>query len=122
MRLEMRVTAGILLAIILLATAVPHRDDDTLFDGAEILAAPQEIYVTHCGRLPAGVTHLHRDHLREVEPCIACFLQHLRVTTSMFHIGTPQVLKHALTVTARVAHSHSLRLRKSSRAPPIFAS
>lgn len=123
MQLGTRLLASFSLAMIVVTASAPHsRTDSILSDDSSDLIEPREIHVTGCERLPAGVTHLHCDRVREVDPCIACFLQHMRATGSKVRLGTPQILEHALAVIARVSHAQAIRLRKSSRGPPILAS
>jgi len=113
-----RVIAVAGLLILGITELAPHRHGDSIDDAN----TATEVHVLRCDGPTAGVAHMHRDQQRQVDPCLACFRQHMQATASKIVIGTPHILKQFLTVTARVAHAHAIRVRKSSRAPPTLAS
>jgi hypothetical protein len=113
-----RFVAAASLLIIGITEGAPHRHGDALFEAP----ATTEVHSIRCSTPSAGVPHLHRDRARQIDPCLACFRQHMQATASKVILGTPAILQQFLTVTARVAHAEAIRLRKSSRAPPMLVS
>ena len=110
------------LLIIGVTELAPHRHSDSI----ELPFADEngsgEVHLIRCDGPTAGVPHLHPDRARQIDPCVACFRQHLQATNSKVVLGIPATLQQFLTVTARVAHAQSIRLRKSSRGPPTLVS
>ncbi len=66
----------LLAAQLALGTSVHHHASNVFegFNGDES-ASPREVHEVVCGQPTAS--HWHRDRVVEVEPCLACLLQHL---------------------------------------------
>jgi hypothetical protein len=112
--------AGLL--ILGVTATAPHRHVDALdlWLGDEV--APQSEHVIRCDGPAAGATHMHSNPSREIDSCLACFRQHMQATASRVALGAPRSLQHFAAVAARVAYAQAVRLRKSSRGPPILPS
>jgi len=108
------------LLILGLVEIAPHRHADSLDlwlgDDAEQTTTQ---HVIRCDGATGGVAHMHRDATRQTDSCLACLRQHLRATARGGLIVAPHRLHQFLAVTVRVAHARSVRLRKSSRGPPL---
>ena len=122
MRLRRLLGAASLLIVLFTATAPHSPSDSILLDDTPELNKPQQIHFTSCNRLPAGTTHWHTDCVRDVDPCVACFLQHMRATGAKVPLAIPQLPQHALAVAAPASYAKAIRLRKSSRGPPTLTS
>jgi hypothetical protein len=115
-----QILAGLSLVIITWTGIAPHTHGADL----EWSVAPGvgEVHITRCGTQSAGIPHLHRDRVRQVDVCVACLRQHIQAIAAKGELGTPQTLSALLTIAAWVANTHVVRFKKSSRAPPILAS
>jgi hypothetical protein len=113
-----RFLAAASLLVLGLVEIAPHRHADSLdlWLGDDAPQATQ--HVIRCDGASGGVAHMHRDATRQADSCLACLRQHLRATALKSLTGTLQTLQQFVAITARVAYAHSVRLRKSSRAPP----
>jgi hypothetical protein len=116
-----RFLAAASLLILALTETAPHRHNDSLdlWLGDDVA---QSEHVIRCDGPAAGATHMHRDAVRQIDPCLACFRQHMRATASRVAIAAPTPLQHFIAVAARVSCARAIQLRKSSRAPPILPS
>jgi hypothetical protein len=112
--------AAVSLIFVALTEIAPHRHADSILDLT--LGSGGEAHVIRCESPATGVPHLHRDRVRHIDPCVACFRQHMQATASRIALGTPQILQQALIVVARVAHARAIELRQSSRGPPALLS
>ena len=117
-----RFLAAASLLILGITETAPHRHADSLdlWLGDEVAA--QSEHVVRCDGPAAGATHMHRDVSLQVDSCLACFRQHMQATASKLTLGAPIPLQHFVAVAARVAYARAVRLRKSSRGPPILPS
>jgi hypothetical protein len=118
--LTRRCLAAVCLIFVALTEIAPHRHADSILELT--LGSGGEEHVVRCESRTPGVPHFHRDRVRQIDPCVACFRQHMQATASVLTVGTPQILQHALIVVARVAHARAIELRKFSRGPPTFFS
>jgi hypothetical protein len=112
--------AAVSLIFVALTEIAPHRHADSILDLT--LGSGGELHVIRCDEATGGIPHLHRDRVRQIDPCVACFRQHMQATASSITLRTPQILQQALIVVARVAHAHAIQLRTSSRGPPALLS
>ncbi|HEY8132917.1 MAG TPA: hypothetical protein VII12_13630 [Thermoanaerobaculia bacterium] len=112
--------AAVSLIFVALTEIAPHRHADSILDLT--LGSGGEAHIIRCESPASGVPHLHRDRVRHIDPCVACFRQHMQATASSITLGAPQILQQTLIVVARVAHARAIELRKSSRGPPILFS
>jgi len=115
-----RILAAASLLILGLVEIAPHRHGDSLelWLGDDAAQTATQ-HVIRCDGATGGIAHMHRDATRQADSCLACLRQHLRATARGTLSVTPHRLQQFLSVTARVAYARSVRLRKSSRGPPL---
>jgi len=97
-----------------------HSHSLDLWTGDDVAA--QTEHVIRCDGPTSGATHMHRDAPREIDPCLACFRHHMNATALRVVTLTPVLRAHAMTITSRVTCARAIRLRRSSRAPPVLPS
>ena len=107
-----RLIAAVALLIVATTELAPHHHPELT----------SKTPLVKCDGPTAGVPHLHPMRAPQRDGCLACFRQHMQLTISKVTVGTPQILVQFALVTARVAHARTIRLRHSSRAPPLLAS
>jgi hypothetical protein len=107
-----RLIAAASLIVLSVTQIAPHRHADL---------SSQKQVLTHCDGPKSGVPHLHPDFRPQTDGCLACFRHHLNATVSKISLTAPHVLVQFVIVAGRVAHAYTLRLRQSSRAPPVLA-
>ena len=118
-----RLVAALCALIVGITSMAPHHHAESALELSFIDAVDgAETHVIACAGLPSGATHLHRDRVVQVHPCVACLRQHVQAITLDDIVRTPQTLRQFLITAAWVSHARTIRLRKSSRAPPILAS
>ena len=118
-----RLVAALCALLVAMTDIAPHRHAESTLELSFIDAVDGvETHVIACDGLPSGATHLHRDRVIQIHPCIACLRQHVQIITLDDIVRTPQTLRQFLITAAWVSHARTIRLRKSSRGPPILAS
>jgi hypothetical protein len=118
-----RLVAALCALIVAITDIAPHRHAESALELSFIDAVDgAETHVIACDGLPSGATHLHRDRVVQVHPCVACLRQHVQAIALNDIVRTPQTLHQFLITAAWVSHARTIRLRKSSRAPPILTS
>lgn len=118
-----RLVAALCALIVAITDFTPHRHAESALELSFIDAVEgAETHVIACDGLPSGDTHLHRDRVVQVHPCVACLRQHVQAITLDDIVRTPQTLRQFLITAAWVSHARTIRVRKSSRAPPTLTS
>jgi hypothetical protein len=115
-----RLLAAATLLILAIVEFAPHRHADSLdlWLGVDS-PSPVTEHVIRCDGATGGIAHIHRDTTRQTDSCLACLRQHFRATALRALPAAAHTFREFLAVTIRIAHAESIRLRKSSRAPPL---
>jgi hypothetical protein len=118
-----RLLAALSLALLAIVEFAPHHHDDASFDlAADSVTSAIEIHDTNCSNPNSKSGHLHRDSVREVDPCVACLRQHVQITRALANQGAPHIAVQPALTIARIARTCAAHPTSSSRAPPALFS
>jgi hypothetical protein len=98
---------------------VPHHHEGA-FELSFITAANGgETHAIPCNDPHSSTFHFHADRVRQIDPCVACLRQHMKVIGSGAIVRIPQPLLSVLVVAAPIANVDRASVPASSRAPPL---
>ena|SRR2546427_11309214 len=98
---------------------VPHHHEGA-FELSFITAANGgETHFIRCNDPHSATFHFHADRVRQIDPCVACLRQHMKVIASGAIVRIPEPLLSVLVVAAPIANVDRASVPASSRAPPL---
>jgi hypothetical protein len=98
---------------------LPHHHEGAFELSFVTAANGGEMHAIRCNDPRSATFHFHADRVRQIDPCVACLRQHMKVIASGAIVRIPQPLLSVLVVAAPIANVDRASVPASSRAPPL---
>jgi hypothetical protein len=114
-----RLTAIVGILVISAMELVPHHHEGAFELSFLTAANGGETHAIRCNDPHSSTFHFHPDRVRQIDPCVACLRQHVKVIAGGAIVRIPLPQLSVLPVAAPIANVDRASVPASSRAPPL---
>ena len=114
-----RLIALVGIVVISVTEIAPHHHDGAFELSFLSAANGGETHAIRCNDPHSSTFHFHPDRVRQIDPCVACLRQHMKVIASGAIVRIPQLQPSVIVAAAPIANFDRASVPASSRAPPL---